>query len=364
MVTGFLPRQALAHWLAAMAAEAELWLPVSEGRAEAALPVFRTWTEGCEPLLDKPAQAPPKEAVFPSTEVLFRFEVTKDQEAGAERTRLEETLPDTDPVVVFGCRPCGARGFAVFDPVYLEGPYRDPYYARRRERTAFISLACARPERTCFCHWTGSGPSDVRGSDILLTPVDGGFWLEALTEQGQALAATAELVDDDNKKAEAEAVQATAAASLEAEADLAHAPAALLTLFDDDAFWDLQSAHCISCGACTYLCPTCYCFNITDEAGGEGKEVGGERLRTWDSCMLPQFTREASGHNPRLAKAQRLKNRVGHKFSYYPQVHGGTVACCGCGRCVRHCPAGVDIRAIVLDAMAQSAATKSAKEEA
>ena len=102
------------------------------------------------------------------------------------------------------------------------------------------------------------------------------------------------------------------------------------------------SEKCLACGACTYLCPTCHCFNITDEQG----TTRGERVRSWDSCMFTHFTLEASGHNPRSLKSQRLKNRVGHKFIWYPEAHGEP-ACTGCGRCIRHCPVSVDISRIV-----------------
>ena len=77
----------------------------------------------------------------------------------------------------------------------------------------------------------------------------------------------------------------------------------------------------LSCGACTYLCPTCYCFNITDDKGVSA----GERVRSWDACMFRHFTLEASGHNPRTKKAQRFKNSVGHKFVYYPDKYDGEI---------------------------------------
>ncbi len=129
--------------------------------------------------------------------------------------------------------------------------------------------------------------------------------------------------------------------------DFAPAQDKLMALFDDMEFWGDVSAKCISCGACTYLCPTCYCFNITDEGAG----LSGRRVRSWDNCMSHQFTLEASGHNPRPTKAHRLRNRVGHKFSYYPAIHDEVIACCGCGRCIKSCPVSVDIREIVVRAM-------------
>jgi hypothetical protein len=95
--------------------------------------------------------------------------------------------------------------------------------------------------------------------------------------------------------------------------DLRQVPQRFLALFDNMDFWMDQSARCLSCGVCTYLCPACSCFNITDENSG----LKGKRLRTWDTCMSALYTLEGSGHNPRVSRAHRLRNRVGHKFCYH-----------------------------------------------
>ena len=129
--------------------------------------------------------------------------------------------------------------------------------------------------------------------------------------------------------------------------DISAAAKRLEARFNDMDFWTAQTDKCLSCGACTYMCPTCQCFTITDE----GDSLGGRRLRSWDNCMSPLFTREASGHNPRAAKAARMRNRVSHKYWYAPGYSEGRVACTGCGRCVRQCPASLDIREIVLKAI-------------
>ena len=127
------------------------------------------------------------------------------------------------------------------------------------------------------------------------------------------------------------------------------APEKVAARFNDTQFWQDQTDRCLSCGACTYFCPTCYCFTITDE--GEGlSEKGGRRLRSWDNCMSSLFTREASGHNPRTVKAFRMRNRVSHKYSTYPE-NWGAFSCSGCGRCISNCPVCLDIRAIVLAAL-------------
>jgi len=345
----FLSDASLHSWLNELAAKQTLLTPRREGDAI----VFRPYDPSIPPELSRDATMPPKEPVFPACEVLARYNYAKNPDEPAQAgLTLQECIPPDVPTVVFGARPCGARGFTTFDRVYDTDNKCDPYYAARRACATYVTLACRDAGNTCFCHWVGSGPADAAGSDVLLTPVKDGFVAEAITEKGAALLDSKHLSAVGKRAKEAEAVKAKALAAMGPAPDLTGAPKALLAAFDDMDFWTGMSAKCISCGACTYLCPTCYCFNITDEMRG----LGGARIRTWDNCMLYQYTQEASGHNPRPTKAHRLKNRVGHKFSYYPGIHGGVMACCGCGRCIKSCPAGVDIRQIVLAAIERAAA--------
>ena len=110
----------------------------------------------------------------------------------------------------------------------------------------------------------------------------------------------------------------------------------------DAPIWEAIGERCVGCGTCTYLCPTCHCFGIYDEKAGENVQ----RIRTQDACMFPQFTVEASGHNPRATQGARVRQRVMHKFSYTVDNVGETF-CVGCGRCVSHCPVNIDIREIL-----------------
>jgi sulfhydrogenase subunit beta (sulfur reductase) len=343
----YIASESLSQWLAALAKDRRVLVPVAEGDGAV---VFRPFDPARKPVFGSDATAPPKSAVFPACQELFRYEQGKDAEDPDKKTLA--LIPDltVEPTVVFGAKPCGARGFCIFDRVYQGAKYPDPYYKAARDATVFVTMACAKVENTCFCHWVGSGPADPTGSDVLLTPVGDGYTVEAVSGKGEALLDSPLLTDGAAKAEAAEAVKTAAREALGQAPDIADAPAALLAAFDDMDFWRAQSDKCISCGACTFLCPTCYCFTITDEPAG----LNGRRMRSWDACMHFQFTLEASGHNPRPTKAHRLKNRVGHKFSYYPTLHEGLVACCGCGRCVKSCPVSVDIREIVQNAVARA----------
>jgi len=332
----------LSQWLMSLAGRSRLLVPRREGGGI----VFRTFSPGdaIESIPD--ATASPKSAIFPPSGELFRFEQAKYGE-NLESTDLKlvpEKESGPEPTIVFCARPCGVGGFAILDRIYRKGKYPDPYYTAAREKTLFITLACEKPENTCFCHWVGGGPGDPTGSDILITPIKEGYYLEAFTPSGEALLVDSSIRDAGDTLQEALFIQERSRKMLGDAPDIATVSESFLALFDDMEFWEDVSAKCLSCGACTYLCPTCYCFNITDESNG----VSGRRLRSWDTCMSFGFCLEASGHTPRPTKAHRLRNRIGHKFSYFPSLNKGLIACRGCGRCIKHCPVSLDIRSIVL----------------
>ncbi len=348
----FLKKEALPEFLAWLAqgedGKRSVLVPTKQGKSI----VFAPYTGG-EVCFDK-ASVSPKEVVFPRCETLVSYRRAKDPEDLGKTTLSLDDTPELVPSVVFACRPCDARGFAVFDRPYMEGPHKDPYYTARREKLLVITRACTETCATCFCHWVNSGPADTEGSDILFTALaDGsGYVFQGVTEKGQALLAASSLVAAEQAQdAAAKSAQEAALQGLGEAPNLSNAVERVAERFTDMDFWQKQTAHCLSCGACTYMCPTCYCFNITDEGDGLG-EKAGQRLRTWDNCMASHFTREASGHNPRILKAQRMRNRISHKFSNYPMVWNRIFSCNGCGRCISQCPVHLDIRAIVLAAVA------------
>jgi sulfhydrogenase subunit beta (sulfur reductase) len=112
-------------------------------------------------------------------------------------------------------------------------------------------------------------------------------------------------------------------------------------LFNAD-FWDEVQFACINCSVCTFICPTCWCFDIQDET----HRNKGVRLRNWDGCMFPLFTLHGSGHNPRSQKLQRVRQRFMHKLKYFVDKYDNGVACVGCGRCIQQCPVNIDIRRV------------------
>ena len=347
MTTCFLASDGLASWLAKIAQTRRVLAPHKEGKAV----LFREWKEGDPaPELAK-STISPKGAIIPACETLVKYQITKDPENLSKRSLALAAPTEATPTVLFGCRACDARGLVALDTPYLKGKFKDPYYAARREATLIVTRTCDSPTHTCFCTWVGGGPASPEGSDVLMTTVDGGYVLESVTDKGEAFLKESGLPDGADKMDEARKTRTEAAKKVPARPDLSKAPERLKARFNDMAFWVAQTSKCLSCGACTYMCPTCQCFNISDE-GDASSEQGGRRLRSWDYCMSPMFTREASGHNPRMAKAQRMRNRVSHKYWYSTEtIEDGRFSCTGCGRCVAQCPVSLDLREIVQKAI-------------
>jgi sulfhydrogenase subunit beta (sulfur reductase) len=341
----FIALDRLTSILKELSRKLDVWVPAASHEDKKTME-FLPYRPGMVPILDRQSTLPPKKILLPQAESLLRFDYQKDP-ANLSRSTIHLDDPmEVRPALVFGARPCDVRGFLTLDRAFTGGPYVDPYYRKRRENTLFATLVCREADAACFCSSVGSGPSDMGGSDFRLTPLEEGYLLEALNERAQSLLDSVDcLADRPGEEQEQRASQIIAEVCGQQVGTLAVEGSAgnFLKRFEEKTFWQDMALQCLGCGICTYVCPTCYCFTITDEM----KNLQGERLRTWDSCMFYHYTLEASGHNPRPTKLERYRNRVGHKFSYIPDKYEGWIGCCGCGRCIRSCPVSIDIRMVV-----------------
>jgi sulfhydrogenase subunit beta (sulfur reductase) len=270
-----------------------------------------------------------KEAFFPATERLLTIEKT------GQEIKLQETLPEGEQVI-FGVRPCDARGVKAMDALFIDTEPVDAYYAKRREQTTMIGLACKEMADTCFCTSVGGAPDDASEVDLMLTEVDGGFAVQAVTEKGKVLLDGIELTDvtgDPPKPVLTDPIPYPEMAAWPPQFN--------------DSYWADMSERCLSCRICAYVCPTCRCFDVRDEAlPSENGSSQFERIRCWDSCAGEVYREIAGGHNPRAAKGERMRNRFFCKFYYYPEQYG-PVACTGCGRCIDSCPVNIDITEVM-----------------
>lgn len=279
---------------------------------------------------------PPKEILFPQTEDMFKYDVTE------EGVQVEEFV-DRSLKVIFGIRPCDAKSFTMLDKVFNNDLYQDVYYNERRKNTVLVGIGCAEPEATCFCTSCGTAPMSEEGSDIFLVDIGDKYLVKVVTEKGQKLVSAFGKLEKaaENDYEEAKKAASEAAEKVKSNINLEGLKEKLDGMFDSPVWGTIQE-KCLGCAACTYLCPTCHCFDINDDA----VDAQGKRVRDWDSCMFPLFTLHGSGHNPRPSGKERMRQRIMHKFRYFVE-NFGLSACVGCGRCIKNCPVNLDIREVI-----------------
>ena len=242
--------------------------------------------------------------------------------------------------MIFGVRACDVRSFEVLDRVFLAEP-ADSYYENRRKHGILVSLACNKPLETCFCGTFGIDAAAPEG-DIVCHKTADALYLDAETEKGEALLKALEAVTEDADAAPVEEQKAVIRERL-AKLPLADLSADAFGAGKTDAFFDAPewaelSESCLGCGTCTFVCPTCQCYDIKDFNTGHGVK----RFRCWDSCMYSDFTKMSAGQ-PRLTQKERFRQRFMHKLVYYPTNNDGLFSCVGCGRCVAKCPIHMNI---------------------
>ena len=329
-------KDALAGIAGKMVEELTVWAPVKKEDNV----IFAPLTKDAEPFFAYlNSKNAPKQVFFPHTETLMKYTRTpKGMVFSAEENKA-------DKAVLFGVRPCDAHSFVLLDMLFDQEKYKDQYYIDKRNNTTVITLACAEPPyATCFCTSVDGEPVSADGADIVLTNIGNEYLAEFVTPKGEKLVkyfgeAKADAAAETKKKEVSEKAKKAISSKIPA-----HEVKPILDNNFEHPFWATIHGKCLACGTCTYMCPTCHCFDISDEAKGSD----GVRIRSWDSCMFPNFTRETSGHNPRTSQKERWRQRVMHKFKYYVD-NFNAIACVGCGRCVMSCPVNIDIRKIIED---------------
>ncbi|KPK68507.1 hypothetical protein AMJ87_11810 [candidate division WOR_3 bacterium SM23_60] len=296
---------------------------------------------------------------------IARFDTDKTFEPNFNRIRTAENIkhfffPSRDVVATFpedtqkkaskqyivGVKNCDLRGIDVYDKVFLQWEPADPIYQQRRDNTIVISADCPQPEDCCFCTLVGLKPYAEGVSDINMTPVSAGLLFEVLTERGEGVMSTAkdlftEVGKEQEKERDAIRKEAVKKLSTINERNFKDDIGNRVDKASNEAMRDARN-DCVECHSCLHVCPTCYCFLLSDHK--KGKDV--ERVRTWDACYYAAYARVGGGANPRSKLDDRFWNRFQCKFNYFNQYEN-FYACSGCGRCFRGCSAKIDIREIL-----------------
>jgi len=266
---------------------------------------------------------PPKKYFLPQYETLMSYDLGKPF----------DVKPSTDikPRIILGIHPYDIIALEQMDKVYLDSQ-KDDFYKKRRENTILIASDIQNVSNRSFA---ASMKTNVveKGFDLLLTNLGDKYAVTIGTDKGKTLlqkyAKTADAKDIDIKKI-AEARKKTLD-KYKKKVDLPKEEwSSVLVANYDSGIWEERSDRCIECSSCTMVCPTCYCYDVKDEVSLNLKK--GIRIRTWDGCLLKDFTKVGSGEVFREEKKERYRHRFFRKGNYLHERYG-FVACVGCGRC-------------------------------
>ena len=315
-----------------------LYLPVDNNSGKAD---FAKWQKGTKLSEKLKTTRSAKDFFFPKTEHLVSYEMS------GKEVKVVDPRKDVEDFVIFGVRACDARGFTAIDNVYLNMNPVDSYYKNRREHGTVIVLACNEPAKTCFCSTFGIDASLAKpAGDVSCWLADGKYYFEANTDKGKAFVENAKSALEDADTSAVEACRKDIAEKVEklpfAHLDLSKFQGKDMLKIFNSKIWDNVSEPCVGCGTCTYVCPTCMCFDVRDFATSNGVR----QIRCWDSCMYNDFTQMAA-ENPRHTQKERSRQRFMHKLMYYPMAHDGMFSCVGCGRCVENCPVNMNIVKVI-----------------
>lgn len=312
-----------------------LYLPLKKSGAVN----YGLWQDGEEASLTtlKTVKSP-KDLFFPQTENMMKFKTD------GVKISIEDVRKPEEPFVLMGVKACDYKAFEVLDRVFLAEPV-DTYYKAKREAGVIVTLACGKPEESCFCKVFGIDATAPQG-DVTAWLVDGELYWQANTEKGNALTEVVKDLfeeTDDKKVKEQQAKTKDIIEKLPfSNLDLSYFKETATNDIFNRPEWQALSESCLACGTCTFVCPTCQCFDIKDYKTNKGII----RYRCWDSCMYSDFTQMSHGNN-RTTQMQRYRQRFMHKLVYYPENNDGLYSCVGCGRCVNKCPQRLNIVKVV-----------------
>lgn len=325
-----------------LAKNGPLYIPVTNetGKSD-----FKKWEKGVKLSENLKTVRSAKDFFFPKTEHLVSYQMN------GKEVKIIDPRKESEDFVIFGVRPCDAIGLTVIDNVYLNMNPVDSYYKNRREHGTVVTLACNEPAKTCFCSTyeiDASLEKDKDGStgDVSTWFADEKYFFKANTEKGKAFIEKAKSVleesDEKSVKAEQKSIQEKIEKLPFAHLDLSKFQGKDMLKIFNSKIWKSVAEPCVGCGTCTYVCPTCMCFDVRDFNTGNGIR----QIRCWDSCMYSDFTQMAAA-NPRLTQLERSRQRFMHKLMYYPMAHEGLFQCVGCGRCIESCPVNMNVIKVI-----------------
>jgi hypothetical protein len=269
---------------------------------------------------------PPKKYFLPPTEPLLRYNLLDSS---------VQELSDVTPLIIIGIHPYDLIALEQMDVVFRD-TNPDYHYLKKREESILIGVNMQNVSPHSFAGSMNTATTD-RGFDLMLTDVGDRYAIEVGSEKGRDLLETYTNASVADPETIAKVKQAETEILSKFEKRINFPPEELPELLEknyNNELWSKKAEKCLKCGSCNFVCPTCYCFDVQDVPDLNLK--GGERIRTWDGCLLEDFAKVATGENFREDIAARYRHRFMRKGKYlYDKFK--FIACVGCGRCGSNC---------------------------
>ena len=328
-----LAKDGLDGFIRKLAKKMKVYAPVSKGHGNFAFEEVSS-SERVE-LKHIPTILPPKKYLMPQREKMLEFDLRGEVPA-------DTAVVDAEEIALLGVHTCDLAGIQCLNMVFSERP-RDYNYLLRKEKVFIIGLECgAYCDEHASCALVGNQLPNG-GYDLFLTDLGECFLVHVNTQKGEDL-----LEDMAMPKALPADLSALARVREDKKTvfknEIGVDPKKLPEIFDSKmagTVWEELGKRCLSCGNCTSVCPTCYCFDMADTVNLDLKS--GCRTRTWDSCQFSTFAGVAGGENFREARSERQRHRFLRKFKF-PLEKFYRFFCTGCGRCTRTCMAKINLK--------------------
>ena len=275
-----------------------------------------------------------KPFLFAAHEQLWH--VTRDAQGVMQ---FEAERKNHKPLAVIGVRACDLAALRLQDAHFLERSEPDAHYAARRKDLFLVAVNCTHPAATCFCVSTGDGPNARANCDLVLDELDDGFLVESLSDRGAEIAAILPFSSSTPAQHTQAELQLQTASAAQTRSLPSRDLRPLLNGRLDHPRWKDVAARCLSCGNCTSVCPTCFCYSEQEQPLLDGS--GSTHARAWDSCFT-QGHSYIHGITIRADTHLRYRQWLTHKHAAWHDQYGRS-GCVGCGRCISWCPVGIDI---------------------
>ena len=189
------------------------------------------------------------------------------------------------PRAIIGLRAYDINGLVKLDKVLTRDRFPSPYYISRRKNTFTVGI----DHMPLPDEFSQSMGADIvtHGFDLFLTDLGDRYFVSIDSDRAFNLlhkVDVREVTDEDTN--DYKEVRRRIREGFQTEINAANLPN-LLDLEFTSEVWQKWGDKCLSCGSCSMVCPTCYCYGVQEEVSMDFSK--STRVKQLYSCNLLDF---------------------------------------------------------------------------